>query len=70
MRRWKVERYPKGFARGFHTQTLPEAVVIDDDDDEPVEWEHTALSKKIRVNTTPGTLRAISPSLAESPRPN
>jgi plasmid maintenance system antidote protein VapI len=36
-------------------RTLPEAVIIDDDD-EPVEWENTALAKKIHVNTTPGKL--------------
>jgi DNA-binding Xre family transcriptional regulator len=35
--------------------SLPEAVIIDDDD-EPVQWEHTALAKKIRLNTTPGKL--------------
>jgi DNA-binding XRE family transcriptional regulator len=36
-------------------RTLPEAVIIDDDD-YPVEWESTALAKKIRMNTTPGKL--------------
>jgi ribosome-binding protein aMBF1 (putative translation factor) len=36
------------------TMTLPEAIIIDDD--EPVKWEHTALAKKIRLNTTPGKL--------------
>jgi DNA-binding XRE family transcriptional regulator len=36
-------------------RTLPEAVIIDDDD-ESVEWESTELSKKIRMDKTPGKL--------------
>jgi DNA-binding XRE family transcriptional regulator len=47
-----LEEIKKALAR-----TLPEAVIIDDDDDdEPVEWENTALAKKIRMNETPGKL--------------
>jgi DNA-binding XRE family transcriptional regulator len=36
-------------------RTLPEAVIIEDNDD-PALWENTALAKKIRMNTTPGKL--------------
>jgi DNA-binding XRE family transcriptional regulator len=44
-----LEELKKALAR-----TLPEAVIIDDDD--PVEWESTALAKQIRRNKTPGKL--------------
>ncbi|MDR1635771.1 MAG: helix-turn-helix domain-containing protein [Treponema sp.] len=44
-----MEEIKKAFAR-----ILPEAVIIDDDG--PVEWENTALAKKIRMNKTPGKL--------------
>jgi plasmid maintenance system antidote protein VapI len=44
-----LEEIKKALAR-----TLPEAVIIDDD--ELVEWESTALAKKIRMNKTPGKL--------------
>ncbi|MDR1112215.1 MAG: helix-turn-helix domain-containing protein [Bacteroidales bacterium] len=36
-------------------KTLPEALIIEDDD-ESVQWESAALAKKIRMNTTPGKL--------------
>jgi plasmid maintenance system antidote protein VapI len=44
-----LEEIKKALAR-----TLPEALIIDDD--ESVEWESTALAKKIRMNKTPGKL--------------
>jgi ribosome-binding protein aMBF1 (putative translation factor) len=44
-----LEEIKKALAR-----TLPEAVIIDDD--EAVEWERTALAKEIRMKKTPGKL--------------
>jgi hypothetical protein len=49
IQRTGLEEIKKALAR-----TLPEAVIIDDD--EAVEWEHMALAKEIRMKRTPGKL--------------
>jgi DNA-binding XRE family transcriptional regulator len=35
-------------------QNMPEAIIVEDDDDVAVEWESTELYKNIKANETPG----------------
>jgi DNA-binding XRE family transcriptional regulator len=35
-------------------QNMPEAIIVEDDDDTVVDWESTDLCKSIRANETPG----------------